>query len=226
MPPMSAWCAMLETKRASSPPENTGMTMATSGRCDPRPTNGSLEMNMSPGRISRSAVVLEDHLDETQHRREVQRHALALHDHPPAGVEDRGGVVPTLLDVGRVGALHERDVGLVRDAPHRVSEAPRPRSGSLPSFTPRLSSITRFPHASARIRSPGNTITVASSCSTTRGAPDGLARREVAPAVDGACVGAAPLEHGLAFTGRGRVGAGLESEGRAEPERGPRPPSP
>ena len=52
MPPMSAWCAMLETKRTSSSPEKTGMTMATSGRCEPRPTNGSLEMNASPGRMS------------------------------------------------------------------------------------------------------------------------------------------------------------------------------
>ena len=52
MPPMSAWWAILETKRTSFSPENTGATMATSGRCDPRPTNGSLEMNTSPGRMS------------------------------------------------------------------------------------------------------------------------------------------------------------------------------
>ena len=55
MPPMSAWWAMLETKRTSSPPANTGATMAKSGRCEPRPTNGSLEMNTSPGRRSLKA---------------------------------------------------------------------------------------------------------------------------------------------------------------------------
>ena len=72
------------------------MTMATSGRCDPRPTNGSLEMNMSPRPDVARFVLLENHLDEAQHRREVKGHALALHDHAPAGVEDRGGMVPAV----------------------------------------------------------------------------------------------------------------------------------
>ena len=57
MPPMSAWCAMLQTKAMSSPSANTGIARLTSGRCVPPATNGSLATNRSPSWISSSGYL-------------------------------------------------------------------------------------------------------------------------------------------------------------------------
>ena len=44
--------AILETKRTNSPSRKIGAKIATSGRCEPLPTKGSLDKNISPGFIS------------------------------------------------------------------------------------------------------------------------------------------------------------------------------
>ena len=52
----------------------------------------------------------------------MQRLALSLDHDPAAGVENAGAVVVALLDIGRIGALHDRDEHLVADSGQAVSE--------------------------------------------------------------------------------------------------------
>ena len=62
------------------------------------------------------AVFVEQCGHEPGHRGEVDRQAeLGLHDQAPRRIHDRGRMVAPLLDVGRVGAPHERNEGFVGD---------------------------------------------------------------------------------------------------------------
>ena len=51
-PPMSDWCARLQTKATSRPPANTGRAITQSGRWLPPACHGSLSTKTSPGSIS------------------------------------------------------------------------------------------------------------------------------------------------------------------------------
>ena len=63
-----------------------------------------------------AAEAFEHDFDQAQHGGQVQRQALALHHDTAGGIEDRRAVVVAFLDVGRVGAFHDRGVHLVADA--------------------------------------------------------------------------------------------------------------
>ena len=65
-----------------------------------------------PG-VALGVVLVEHGGDRAGHRAQVHGDVLGLHDHLAAGVEQRGGGVAALLDVGRVGAAHEHDAHLL-----------------------------------------------------------------------------------------------------------------
>ena len=69
------------------------------------------------------AIARQQAVHQPAHRRDVNRERLLrLGDQPAPGVHDRGRVVVALLDVGRIGALHQRGEGLVGDRAERVGE--------------------------------------------------------------------------------------------------------
>ena len=60
---------------------------------------------------------------QPHHRAEMDgERVLGLHDQPALRIDDRGRVIVPLLDVGRIGALHQRDVGLVGDGAQAVRQ--------------------------------------------------------------------------------------------------------
>ena len=150
MPPMSAWCAMLQTNAMSSPSANTGIARLTSGRCVPPATNGSLATNRSPSWISSVRILRQQRLHQPPHRGEMDRQRLMRLDHQPAAaVHDRGRVVVALLDVGRIGAPHQRGEGLVGHRAQRVGQdLERDRVEVRRGVGHGASSIRRLPAAS------------------------------------------------------------------------------
>ena len=87
------------SRAARRPASNAGVMTVMSGRWVP-PAKGSLRIHGSAG-----GVLLAEHGgDRGGHRAEVHGDVLGLHDHLAARVEQRGGGVAALLDVGREGA--------------------------------------------------------------------------------------------------------------------------
>src|SRR5579863_3714104 len=117
MPPMSAWCAMLHTNAITRPSTKTGIAMLTSGRCVPPATCGSLAMKMSPACMSSSLCLASSAcIRPSIEARWIGSEPSAWATSSPLGVM----MVAPLLDVGRVGALHQRDEGLVGDRAQAV----------------------------------------------------------------------------------------------------------
>src|ERR1043165_4299876 len=108
----------------------------------------------------------EQRVHQAHHRAEMNRERiLRLHDEPPGRIDDRGGMVVALLDVGRICAFHQRDVGLVCDGLEPVRhDLERDRIDAHGEI-----STTRFRYGSTVARSPGNSSVVASICSITAG---------------------------------------------------------
>ena len=90
-------------------------------------------------------------------------------DDAPRIVDDGGAVVPAFLDIGRIGALHQRHVHFVDDAGQRIAQQfdidGRKRHGDVS----RAREMMRFPSLSTTQVSPGNSGVVVSSCSTMAG---------------------------------------------------------
>ena len=65
---------------------------------------------------------LEHDLHQPQHGSEVQRQALALHDHTALNVENRRTVILAFLDVGRIGAPHQCDIHFIADTGQAIAQ--------------------------------------------------------------------------------------------------------
>ena len=113
-PPTSAWWARLDTKATSRPSANTGIAMLMSGKMR---AAGHMRIvgdeEVAFGDVV--AVARDQDAHQLEHGGQVdrQRH-LRLGDQPALRVGDRGRVVVALLDVGREGALLDRDPGTRR----------------------------------------------------------------------------------------------------------------
>ena len=126
----------------------------------------------------------------------------------PARIEDRGRVVAPFLDVGRIGAFHQRDISLVDDDSRaRCERFPRRSESMLMRLDATV--MMRLSVSVDCARSPGKSSVVASSCSMMAGPAMrcagrqdrarwkigvslGRSRRETTTArCDAACAGAA-----------------------------------
>ena len=77
-------------------------------------------MKISPS-SNIAAELGEQVLHQARHRGDVDRQrGLGLRDQPAITVADRGRMIAALLDVGRIGAFHQRDKGFVGDRPQAV----------------------------------------------------------------------------------------------------------
>ena len=110
IPPTSEWWAREQANATTSPSTESGETMVTSGRCVP-PENGSLRMNMSPGRGSRSITAAT----ETGIAPRCTGMCSACATMRPSASNSAGRAVAALLDVRREGAADEHDAHLLRD---------------------------------------------------------------------------------------------------------------
>ena len=114
-------------------------------------------------RRTRLVALVEDRRHGGRHRAEVHRDVLGLHHHPAALVEERGGGVAALLDVGRVGRTHQHGAHLVAGRPERAEHDLKGDGVE----TAHRSSTTAS--ASARACQPGGTTRVAPAARRSRG---------------------------------------------------------
>ena len=111
-PPTSAWCA-----RVTAKPTSVRETSVMSGRCVP-PAYGSLRTKTSSG----CGLLGQRRRNRVGHRAEVDGNVLGLGDDPAAFVEEGGGAVAPLLDVGREGGADEDGAHLLGDRAERAAE--------------------------------------------------------------------------------------------------------
>ena len=79
-------------------------------------------------RDARRVLLVEDRGDGRGHRAEVHGDVLGLHDHLAVGVEQRGGGVAALLDVGGVRRADQHHAHLLAGRAQRAGRAPAARS--------------------------------------------------------------------------------------------------
>ena len=132
MPPTSAWCARLATKKPGSPP--------------------ALRHHRDVGQVRAAQVWIVEHHNIARgesshtwratatacgHRAQVHRDVRCLGDHAPVVVKDGAREIAPLFDVGRVGGALQRRAHLLGDRGEQVLEhfeADRINHGSRPGY--------------------------------------------------------------------------------------------